>query len=298
MKKLALGLLLLPLALMSCGEAPTATNASMVEPQHETMNTIQTPEKAGITELIGNAGEHAGAEPKGKVLMIAANPSVSAQTGWPIGCWAAELTHPYLEFTKAGYHVDLASPEGGKIEFDGYSDPRDASGYSASDFISMGFINTPNLMALTENTPQLSEVDATQYDAIFLVGGQSPMYTFKNNEALMQFVANFYESGKPTAAVCHSTCILLDTKLSDGSYLVANKTWTGFADSEEDFADNAVGQKIQPFRIESEARKMENTTFKVKAPFTPYAIKDGNLITGQQQNSGAEAAQLVIASLQ
>lgn len=37
---------------------------------------------------------HESDKPK-KVFMIAANPSVSEQTGWPIGCWAAELTHPY-----------------------------------------------------------------------------------------------------------------------------------------------------------------------------------------------------------
>ena len=63
------------------------------------------------------------------------------------------------------------------------------------------------------------------------------------------------------------------------------------------YADKAVGQKIQPFWIETEARKIKGTKFKVKAPFTPYAIKDGNLITGQQQASGAAAAKLVLQSL-
>lgn len=49
----------------------------------------------------------------GKVLLIATNPSVNKQTGWPIGVWAAELTHPYWEFSNAGYSVDIASPDGG-----------------------------------------------------------------------------------------------------------------------------------------------------------------------------------------
>lgn len=252
-----------------------------------------------IKEKVGHAyGHSSGAENKKKVLMIASNPSVSKQTGWPIGCWAAELTHPYKEFSEAGYEVTIASLNGGKIEFDGYSDPRDASGYSAGDIISMGFIHTPSLVSQMETTAKLSEVNANDYDAIFLVGGQAPMYTFKDNEELMKFVADFYESGKPTAAVCHSTTILTDTKLSNGELLVKGKTWTGFANSEEDFADQAVGQKIQPYRIEDNARKIENTNFVVKAPFTPYAVQDGNLITGQQQNSGAAAAQLVIEALE
>lgn len=79
--------------------------------------------------------------------------------------------------------------------------------------------------------------------------------------------------------------------------LVKGKTWTGFADAEEEFADNAVGMKIQPYRIETEAKKIADTTFKVAAPFSSYAIADGNLITGQQQNSGAAAAELVVKQL-
>lgn len=264
-------------------------------------STTQKSEKTypTIKEKVGKAYGHIGTRgDKKKVLMIASNPSVSAQTGWPIGCWAAELTHPYKEFTEAGLEVTIASPNGGKIEFDGYSDPRDASGYSASDLISMGFINTPALMKLTETTIKLSDVKPEDYDAIFLVGGQAPMYTFKGNKELMKFFSDFYETGKPTAAVCHSTTILTDTKLSNGKLLVEGKKWTGFANSEEDYADRAVGQKIQPYRIEDNARKLENSNFVVKPAFTPYAIKDGNLITGQQQNSGGVAAELVIEALE
>ena len=55
--------------------------------------------------------------------------------------------------------------------------------------------------------------------------------------------------------------------------------------------------KIQPYRIEEEARKIANTNFKVAAPFSSYAIADGNLITGQQQNSGAATARLVVEAL-
>ena len=63
-----------------------------------------------------------GAGTKGKILLIASNPSVSKQTSWPIGVWAAEVVHPYWEFTNAGYTVDIASPEGGEVKFDGFSD--------------------------------------------------------------------------------------------------------------------------------------------------------------------------------
>ncbi|NET23896.1 MAG: hypothetical protein F6K07_33475 [Okeania sp. SIO1H5] len=87
-------------------------------------------------ELVGSPPFH-GKKPLGNILMIAANPAVSKKTGWPIGCWAAELVHPYHAFTQAGYHITIASPQGGKIEFDSYSDPRDESGYSAHDLMSV-----------------------------------------------------------------------------------------------------------------------------------------------------------------
>ena len=66
----------------------------------------------------------------------------------------------------------------------------------------------------------------------------------------------------------------------DGRLLVEGKTWTGFANSEERFADDFVGQKIQPFWIEDEAKKLENTNFIVSGRFKPHAVRDGNLITG------------------
>lgn len=249
-----------------------------------------------ITEVNNYVHFH-GAPTKGKILMVASSPSVSKQTGWPIGFWAAELTHPLRVFQEAGYEVELVSTEGGKLEMDGYSNPTDASGYSAHDVISLGYLQKPEFNAMLENTKKLTEVDAANYDAIFLVGGQGPMYTFRGNHELEKLFVAFYEANKPSAAVCHSTTLLLDAKKSDGDLVVKGKTWTGFADAEEEFADQAVGMKIQPYRIEAEARKIAETTFKVAAPFSSYAIEDGNLITGQQQNSGAAAAELVVKQL-
>ncbi len=241
--------------------------------------------------------QHGGGS-KGKVLLIVSNPSTSKQTGWPIGVWAAEVTHPYWEFSEAGFDVDIASPDGGAVVFDGYSDPEDASKYAAFDYLSLGFKKDSAKMALLKNTRKLSEVKADDYKAIFVCGGQGPMYTFIDNKPLHKFFTDFYLTGKPTAAICHGVCILLKAKLPNGTYLVEGKRWTGFASSEEQYADDFVGMKIQPFRIEDEARKMPKSRFEVGQPFAAYALQDGNLITGQQQNSGAAAARLVIAAIE
>jgi putative intracellular protease/amidase len=238
-----------------------------------------------------------GAPAKGKVLMVASSPATSGQTGWPIGFWAAELTHPLHVFQEAGYEIELVSTAGGSLMMDGYSDPTDASGYSAHDVISLGYMQQSWFKEMLATTRKLTEANADDFVAIFLVGGQGPMYTFRGNSELEKLFVQFYEAGKPSAAVCHSTTLLLEARTSNGELLVRGKTWTGFADAEEDYADNAVGMKIQPYRIEDEARKLPGATFQVAAPFSSYAIADGNLITGQQQNSGADAARLVVEML-
>jgi putative intracellular protease/amidase/predicted alpha/beta hydrolase family esterase len=249
-----------------------------------------------VSSLMAHAQHNAGNN--GKVLMIASNKSTSQQTGWPIGVWYAELTHPYWVFSEAGYTVDIASLEGGELFFDGFSDPEDASKYAAFDYISLGFKKDPAKMALVKNTLKLSNIKQSEYKAIFVCGGQGPMYTLYKNPEIEKFFVDFYLTGKPTAAICHGTSILLNTKLPSGKFLVDGKKWTGFASSEEQYADNYVGMKIQPFRIEDEARKMANSKFEVGAPFSAFAVQDGNLITGQQQNSGAAAAELVVKELE
>lgn len=246
----------------------------------------------GQTMAQHNAGN------KGKILMIASNSTVSKTTGWPIGVWYAELTHPFWIFSEAGYTVDIASLEGGEIKFDGFSDPEDASQYAAFDYISLGFKKDESKMALTRNTLKLANVNQNDYKAIFVCGGQGPMYEMYKNPEILKFFTEFYQTGKPTAAICHGTCVLLDAKLPSGKYLVEGKRWTGFANSEENYADAYVGLKIQPFRIEDLARQIPNSRFEVAPMFDSFAIKDGNLITGQQQNSGAKAAELVVKALE
>ena len=249
-----------------------------------------------VKERLSYVHQH-GAAKKGKILMVASSPAISEQTGWPIGFWASEMTHPMKVFEEAGYDIELVSTEGGKLEMDGYSNPTDASGYSAHDIVSLGYMQKPEFNKMLANTRKLTEVKHEDYAAIFLVGGQGPMYTFRGNTDLQKLFVSFYEAGKPASAVCHSTTLLLEAKKSNGELLVKGKTWTGFANAEEEYADNAVGQKIQPYRIEEEAKKITGTTFKVAAPFSSYAIQDGYLVTGQQQNSGAAAAKLIIEML-
>jgi len=142
------------------------------------------------------------------VAIVISNFGVSTTTGWPVGFWWSELSHPYFFLSEKGYAVDVFSPGGGKCEADAMSDPRDPSGYSDSDIVSLGFLSTPKLAALIENTRKVSTIDVAAYDAIVVAGGQGPMFTFEKATDLHRKFVEFYEAGKIACALCHGTAVL------------------------------------------------------------------------------------------
>jgi putative intracellular protease/amidase len=239
-----------------------------------------------------------------RVAIVIANPATSTTTGWPVGFWWSELTHSYYLLSERGYEVEVFSPGGGACKADPLSDPRDPSGYSSTDLITMGFIATPQCAALIENTRAVTALDVDAFDAILVAGGQAPMFTFDTATSLHQKFVQFYERGKIAVALCHGVAILKYARLSNGKYLASGRTVTGFANIEEDFADNAVWQMnllprdkhVMPWRIEDEMKRV-GANYVQAGLWRPFAIRDGNLITGQQNFSGAATAHQLIEAL-
>ncbi|PYU20199.1 MAG: type 1 glutamine amidotransferase domain-containing protein [Acidobacteria bacterium] len=244
------------------------------------------------------------AKKRKRLAIVLSNPATSSTTGWPVGFWWSELSHPYFVFSERGCDVEVFSPDGGKCEADAMSDPRDPSGYSSSDLISMGFIATPNLAAVTQNTKKVSDIDVKRFDGIVVAGGQAPMFTFERAASLHKKFVEFYEAGKIACALCHGVALLRYAKLSSGEYLAKGKTVTGFANVEEDYADNAVwtmnllprDKHVMPWRIEDEMKKI-GANYVQAGLWRGFAIRDGNLVTGQQNFSGSETAEAVVKAL-
>lgn len=226
-----------------------------------------------------------------KIMFVVANQVVSPLTNWKIGFWLPELAHPFFELSKLGYDLTIASPNGGEVFWDEMSDPANPNS-SQIDLVSMGFKTHPKTQDMLKNTKSITTVNESDFDGIIVVGGLSPMYTFVENAALQKLFAGFYEAGKMSATICHGSVILLNTMLKNGKLLAENKKWTGFSDAEETMIDKMAGKPVQPFRIETEAKKL-NLNYQSGPAFKPYAIRDGNLITGQQGVSGFAFAALI-----
>jgi putative intracellular protease/amidase len=254
----------------------TATNEQVVADHHMRVDTVST-------------------KPK-RVLIVVSNPTTATTVGWDVGFWGAELTHPYYELIERGVEVAIASPDGGRVQMDALSDPRDPSKWSSGDLITMGFVNTPELMALLDDTPKLSDLDLDSFDAVMVAGGLAPMFTFRDNEQVHNTLRHFYESEKPTCIYCHGTAALVDLRLSDGSYMVDGKTVTGFSNIEEDYSDSFVGRRVMPFRLE-DLLKERGANYVQGGLFKAFVVRDGRLITGQQQYSGRKVAQALIEAL-
>ena len=239
-----------------------------------------------------------------RVAIVLANPAVSPTTGWPVGFWWSELTHPWHVFAEQGCEAQVFSYHGGKVEPDALSDPGDASGYSAGDLITQGFIHTPRLMAMLQDTPPAAAIDVADFDAILVAGGQAPMVLMAGATALHAKFVEFFSAGKIAAALCHGSAVLRHARLGSGEMLVKGRTVTGFANVEEDFADDAVwrlgllarDKHVQPWRIEDELKAL-GANFVHAGLWRGFAVRDGNLVTGQQNFSGEETARAIVAAL-
>jgi putative intracellular protease/amidase len=239
-----------------------------------------------------------------RIAIVISNPAASTTTGWPVGFWWSELAYPWFIFSEKGYEVEVFSAGGGHCEADSLSDPRNPSGYSASDLISMGSIATLKPAALVEDTKKVTDIELEAFDGIVVAGGQDPMFTFEHSVDLHRTFTRFYEAGKIACALCHGAAILRYAKLSSGEYIAMGKTVSGFAKVEEDFANNAVWGKnllsrdkhVMPWRIEDELKKIGANYVQARL-WRGFAVRDGNLVTGQQNFSRSETAEMVVRAL-
>lgn len=230
-----------------------------------------------------------------RVLAIVSN--TAKLHGMPVGFFGEELTRAFLAFIEAGHNVVVASPNGGEVMVDAHSDPRTPEGDYRDDLITLGFLNHDTFGQLLNDTQSTADVDVDDYDAVWVAGGGGPLLTFKDDVKLHALIARFYEAGKVVSLICHGSSLLLWSRLSDGTLLSAGKRWTGFTDAEEEIVNETFGVTLNDYTIESEAAGIDTTIFLHREANEPFAVRDGRLITGQQQYSSALTAELVLEAL-
>lgn len=224
-----------------------------------------------------------------RILNVVTNVGHYDDPSHKTGLWLSELTHAWHVFEDAGFEQVLVSPKGGAVPLE----PR-ALKFPNYDKTAKAWRADPARMALLENTLSPEDVDSVDFDAIYFTGGHAVMYDFPDSEGLQRITREIFESGGIVSSVCHGYCGLLNTRLSDGSYLIAGRKMTGFAWREEVLARV---DKLVPYNAEERCKERGALYEKAKLPFVSYAVVDGNLVTGQNPGSAKETAEKVAALL-
>ena len=223
-----------------------------------------------------------------KILMVLTSHDQLGNTGEKTGFWLEEFAAPYYVFKDDGADITLASPKGCQPPLDPKSDDPDAQTEATKRFKA-----DPAGQAALAHTLKLSDIKATDYDALFYPGGHGPLWDLAEDPDSIALIENFYKAGKPVAAVCHAPAVFRHTKSSDGKPLVQGKSVTGFSNSEE----TAVGlEKVVPFLLEDELRK-NGGNYSKGADWQEHCVSDANLITGQNPASSEGAAKALLAQL-
>ena len=224
-----------------------------------------------------------------RILMVATSADRMDPGTEPTGVWLEELTTPYYAFRDAGAEVTLASIAGGAVPID----QRSLAGEGPNAPSVERYFKDAVLQAELAATPAVAAVDFAGYDALFLPGGHGTMFDYPGSAALARLVEQFDRAGKIVAAVCHGPAGLVAAQKADGTPFVSGRRLAAFTDSEE----RAVGlDQAVPFLLESRLKEL-GARHEAGPDFAAFALRDGNLVTGQNPASAADTAELVMAAL-
>lgn len=224
-----------------------------------------------------------------KILIVVTNVAMYESKSLSTGLWLSELTHIYHSAKEQGLEITIASPKGGNAPID-----PESLKPMVLDKVTKEYWEDSSFRELLQHTKSLSEVSGQQFDCVYLAGGHGTMYDFPNDVTLQTIIRQHYESNKIVAAVCHGVGGLLNVKLSNGEYLIKDKTITGFNWFEESLARR---KKEVPFNLEESLKERGSDYKKAFIPMTSKVLVDGNLITGQNPFSSKEIAKVVMQQL-
>ncbi|MEM8984746.1 MAG: type 1 glutamine amidotransferase domain-containing protein [Pseudomonadota bacterium] len=197
------------------------------------------------------------------------------------GYWLPEVLTPYKILTDAGIDVVFATP-GGR--------PGVPAG---DDWMSNDERETLASLTATLAAPnRLADIDPADFDALYVPGGAGPMFDLFDHPHVNRITATLYEDGKPVAADCHGPVAFAAVRLSNGELMVRNKRLTAKSNAEEgDWA-----RANYPFLLEDKLMAV-NARFSAAAPYEPWVVQDGHLLTGQNPASAGPLAQTLVTML-
>ena len=222
------------------------------------------------------------------ILFVLTSHDQLGDTGKKTGFWVEEFANPYYTLLDKGATITIATPKGGAAPIDPSSDSPDAA-TSDTD----RFNKDAEAKERIANTKVLASINVDDFDAVFYPGGHGPLWDLANDKTSIALIEKFNSQQKPIAFVCHAPAALKDVKDANGNPLVKGKKVTGFTNTEEAAVQLT---DIVPFLVEDMLNE-NGGIYSKKEDWAAYAIKDGNLITGQNPASSELVARKLIEGL-
>jgi putative intracellular protease/amidase len=219
-----------------------------------------------------------------KVLFIISN----SETAF----WLSEVTHPYWHLTERGVAVDFASPDGGKVVFDQYSDPYFEHSTEPDDLVSKGFLSDKALAARLDTTLRLADVELDLYDAVHVAGGRGATFDLYPNQDVARVLEHFWARGQIVGAICHGAIAL-----GNIPERIRGRKTTGYTLEGDQGLQRMFGAGFLIPHYPQTVLEQAGSLYSRVAPDDPYVIRDGKLVTGQNQQSASEYALVFLHSL-
>jgi putative intracellular protease/amidase len=206
--------------------------------------------------------------------------------------WLSEVTHPYWHLTERGVEVDFASPKGGKVVWDPYSDPYFENSTEPEDLVSKGFLSDQKLLAKLQTTLSLKDVDLDGYDAIHVAGGRGATFDLYPNEDVAKALEHFWARDKVVGAICHGAIAL-----GNIPNRVSGRRVTGYTLEGDQQLQRLFGSDFLIPHYPQAVLEEVGAVYTRVAPNDPYVIRDGKLVTGQNQQSASEYALVLLHAM-
>jgi putative intracellular protease/amidase len=206
--------------------------------------------------------------------------------------WLSELTHPFWHLTERGIEIDIASPKGGKVVYDPYSDPYFKNTTEPDDLVSKGFLSDKALVSRLETTLKLKDVNLGDYDAIHVAGGRGATFDLYPNQDLAKALEHFWSRDQVVGAICHGAIAL--GNIPDR---IRGKNVTGYTLEGDKNLQKMFGSGFLIPHYPQTVLEEAGALYSRVAPDDPKVIRDGKLITGQNQQSASEYAIVMLHAM-
>jgi putative intracellular protease/amidase len=206
--------------------------------------------------------------------------------------WLSEVTHPYWHLIERGVEVDFASPAGGKVVWDQYSDPYFKNSTEPGDLVSKGFLSDKTLRAKLDATLVLKDVDLDRYDAVHVAGGRGATFDLYPNEDVAKALEHFWARDKVVGAICHGAIAL--GNIPDR---VRGRRVTGYTLEGDHALERLFGSGFLIPQYPQTVLEEAGTVYSRVAPNDPLVVVDGKLVTGQNQQSASEYALVLLHAM-